>query len=147
MVTRALPGNVTLSFARGGAEDVLSAYLASPAKGRSSFELDRIGFETGSASLTPQSREQLRNVAAILNAYPRAKVTVSGHTDNVSDEATNLARSQARAESVATVLTSDGVAPGRVRAQGYGSQKPISSNMTESGRSQNRRVMLDVAVK
>jgi outer membrane protein OmpA-like peptidoglycan-associated protein len=48
---------------------------------------------------------------------------------------------------VARELIDAGVAPGRVRAQGFGSQKPIASNMTESGRSQNRRVMLDVAVK
>jgi len=145
MVTRALPGNVTLSFARGSVEDSLSTYLASPAKGKSSFELDR--FDTASTSLTPQAREQLHNVAAILNAYPRARVTVAGHTDNVSDEATNLALSLSQAESVARELIGAGVAPGRVRAQGFGSQKPISSNMTESGRSQNRRVMLDVAVK
>jgi outer membrane protein OmpA-like peptidoglycan-associated protein len=145
MVTRALPGNVTLSFARGGIEDALSTYLASPAKGTSSFEVDR--FDTESTSLTPQAREQLRNVAAILNAYPRARVTVAAHTDNASDEATNLATSLAQAESVARELIDAGVAPGRVRAQGFGSQKPIASNMTESGRSQNRRVMLDVAVK
>jgi outer membrane protein OmpA-like peptidoglycan-associated protein len=86
-------------------------------------------------------------VAAILNAYPRARVTVAAHTDNASDEATNLATSLAQAESVARELIDAGVAPGRVRAQGFGSQKPIASNMTESGRSQNRRVMLDVAVK
>jgi outer membrane protein OmpA-like peptidoglycan-associated protein len=147
VVTRALPGNVTLSVARGGLEDVLSAYLASPARGKSSFELDRIGFEIGSAALTPESREQLRSVAVILNAYPKARVTVAGHTDNVGEEATNLALSQARAESVARVLIEDGVSPGRVRAQGFGSQKPIASNVTESGRSQNRRVMLDVAVR
>jgi outer membrane protein OmpA-like peptidoglycan-associated protein len=144
MMTRALPGNVTLSFARGGVEDGLSTYLASPARGRSSFELDRIGFEIGSAALTPQSREQLRNVSVILNAYPKARVTVAGHTDSLGEEATNLALSQAQAESVARVLIEDGVSPGRVRAQGFGSQKPIASNVTESGRSQNRRVMLDV---
>jgi outer membrane protein OmpA-like peptidoglycan-associated protein len=138
---------MTLRFSRGGIEDALSAYLASPARGKSSFELDRIGFEIGSAALTPPSREQLRNVALILNAYPAASVTVAGHTDNVGDEATNLALSQARAESVATVLIEDGVSPGRVRAQGFGSQKPVTSNVTEAGRSQNRRVMLDVVIK
>jgi OOP family OmpA-OmpF porin len=147
MVTRALPGNVRLEFAPGGIEDVLSVYLASPARGVSSFEFDRIGFETGSATLTPQSREQLRNVAAILNAYPKVRVTVAGHTDNIGDEVGNRALSRARAESVVEVLADAGVAPGRMRADGFGSQKPIASNMTESGRSQNRRVMLDVVIK
>jgi OmpA-OmpF porin, OOP family len=147
LVTRALPGNVTLKFAPGGIEDVLSVYLASPARGVSSFEFDRIGFETGSATLTPQSLEQLRNVAAILNAYPKASVTVAGHTDNIGDEVGNRVFSRARAESVVEVLADAGVAPGRMRADGFGSQKPIASNMTESGRSQNRRVMLDVVIK
>jgi outer membrane protein OmpA-like peptidoglycan-associated protein len=48
---------------------------------------------------------------------------------------------------VVEVLADAGVAPGRMRADGFGSQKPIASNMTESGRSQNRRVMLDVVIK
>jgi OOP family OmpA-OmpF porin len=147
MVTRALPGNVTLKFAPGGIEDVLSVYLASPARGVSSFEFDRIGFETGSATLTPQSREQLQNVAAILKAYPKVSVTVAGHTDNIGDEVGNRALARARAESVVEVLADAGVAPGRMRADGFGSQKPIASNMTEYGRSQNRRVMLDVVIK
>jgi outer membrane protein OmpA-like peptidoglycan-associated protein len=86
-------------------------------------------------------------VAAILNAYPKASVTVAGHTDNIGEEVANRARSRARAESVVTVLADAGVAEGRMRADGFGSQKPIASNMTESGRSQNRRVMLDVVIK
>jgi outer membrane protein OmpA-like peptidoglycan-associated protein len=147
MVTRELPGNVTLKFAPGGIEDVLSVYLASPVRGRSSFEFDRVGFETESATLTPQSLEQLRNVAAILIAYPKANVTVAGHTDNRGDEVANRAFGRSRAESVVAVLTEAGVPPGRMRAEGFGSQKPIASNMTEAGRSQNRRVMLDVMVK
>jgi outer membrane protein OmpA-like peptidoglycan-associated protein len=146
-IVRELPDHVTVRFPRGGIEDVLSSYLASPVKGTSAFEFDRIGFEMGSASLTPQSREQLRTVALILNAYPAASVTIAGYTDNVGDEAANLALSQARAESVARELTYAGVTPARVGAQGFGSKKPIASNLTEAGRSQNRRVMLDVFVK
>jgi OOP family OmpA-OmpF porin len=86
-------------------------------------------------------------VAAILIAYPKANVTVAGHTDNRADEVANRALGRARAESVVAVLTEARVPPGRMRAEGLGSQKPIASNMTEAGRSQNRRVMLDVVVK
>ena len=147
VVTRTLPGNVNLKFERGGIEDALSSYLASPIKGSAAFEFNRIGFETGSATLTPLSGEQLQNVAAILNAYPKAAVKVEGFTDNIGEESGNLALSRARAESVAGALVSEGVAPGRVRSEGFGSQKPIASNATEFGRTQNRRVMLEVIAR
>ena len=144
MVTQTLPGDTSVTFARGSTEDGLLAYLSSGVKGAAAFEFDRIGFESGSASLTPQSREQLRNVAAILVAYPSATTAVEGYTDNVGDEGRNVALSRARAVSVAHELMDAGVASGRVRAEGYGSQKPIASNATAAGRAQNRRVMLDV---
>jgi OmpA-OmpF porin, OOP family len=146
-ITRTLPDNVSVQFAPGGIEDALSSYLASPLKGPAAFEFDHIVFVTGSATLSQPSREQLQNVAAILNAYPKAGVTVEGYTDNAGDEATNLALSRARAESVASALTEEGVTHGRVRAEGFGSQKPIASNATEFGRSQNRRIMLDVVAR
>jgi outer membrane protein OmpA-like peptidoglycan-associated protein len=147
MITRTLPGNVSVQFSPGGIEDALSSYLASPIKGSAAFEFNRIAFETGSATLTQPSREQLGNVAAILKAYPKASATVEGYTDNSGDEGNNLALSRAQAESVASALTDDGVTPGRVRAEGFGSRKPIASNATEFGRSQNRRVMLDVVAR
>jgi outer membrane protein OmpA-like peptidoglycan-associated protein len=145
--TRALPGNANLRFPAGSIEDDLSTYLASAASGSTKFEFDRIGFDTGSASLTPESREQLHNIAAILNAYPKATVAVAGHTDNVGREGANLALSRARAESVVSALTEAGVAPDRVRTEGLGSRKPIADNSTEAGRAKNRRAALDVAVQ
>jgi outer membrane protein OmpA-like peptidoglycan-associated protein len=147
MISRTLPDKVNLRFAAGGMEDALSSYLASPIKGSAAFEFNKIGFDEGSAALTPRSREQLRNVAAILNAYPKTSATVEGYTDNVGDETRNLTLSQARANSVANALTVDGVASGRVHAVGFGSQKPIASNATEFGREQNRRIMLDVMAR
>ena len=147
MISRTLPGNVNLKFAAGSMEDALSSYLGSPIKGSAAFEFNQIGFDAGSAALTPPSSEQLRNVAAILNAYPKASATIEGYTDNVGDETENLTLSQARADSVANALTVDGVASGRVHAVGFGSQKPIASNATEFGREQNRRVMLDVIAR
>jgi outer membrane protein OmpA-like peptidoglycan-associated protein len=145
-VMRTLPGNVNLRFPSGSIEDRLSAYLASAVKGSTGFTFDRIEFDTGSASLAPESREQLRKVAAILKAYPNADVTVVGHTDNVGNETANLALSRARAECVAKELTEAGVAQERVHTEGFGSQKPIADNATDAGRAQNRRAMLDVVV-
>jgi len=146
-ITRSLPGNVNITIPSGGAEDRLARYLASGAAGRTSVAVDRIGFDRGSAVLTPESREQLDNLAIILRAYPKAAVTVSGHTDNVGNDAANMALSKARAEAVASRFTGAGIATERVHAEGFGSSQPVASNATEEGRTQNRRVVLDVTVR
>jgi OmpA-OmpF porin, OOP family len=142
--TRGLPENPNLAFPAGGTEDRLASYLASPGTGSITVNLNRVGFESGSARLTPESREQVGNIAAILRAYPKATVAIAGHTDNVGSEAANLALSRARAETVASGLRNAGVAADRVRVEAYGSDKPVADNSTEHGRAQNRRVTLDV---
>ena len=111
------------------------------------MDFDRISFETGSAKLTTESSEQLHNIATILRAYPNATVTVSGHTDSVGNEQANRNLSTARAKAVANSLTSDGVESNRVKAEGYGSLKPLADNSTEAGRARNRRVTLEVAAR
>jgi outer membrane protein OmpA-like peptidoglycan-associated protein len=143
MFTRTLPGNVNLTIPVGSAEDRISTYLAS-GLGQASVTIDRIAFDTGSATLTPDSREQLDNLATILRAYPKATVTVSGHTDNAGSEASNVTLSRARAVAVADRLTAAGVTVDRVRTEGLGSSKPVADNSTAAGRAQNRRVTLDI---
>ena len=106
------------------------------------YELDRITFETDSATLRPQSREQLANIAAILKAYPSVRVKIGGYTDNSGDAATNLRLSQARAETVLNELRTMGVAASRLEAEGYGQAHPVADNATAEGRATNRRVAL-----
>ena len=52
--------------------------------------------------------------------------------------------SQARAQSVASYLSSQGISTTRINAQGHGAQNPIASNATASGREQNRRVEISI---
>jgi len=111
------------------------------------FEFDRLTFETNSASLKPESSEQLRNVAAILKCFPAVKVKIGGYTDNTGDAAANLKLSQARAESVDRELVGMGVASDRLTAEGYGADHPVADNSTEEGRAKNRRIALRVAAK
>ena len=146
-MTKTLPGNVSLRVPRGGMEDRLVDYLgtSSPEGAGRDFNFDRLGFETGSASLTAASREQIRNIAAILRAYPNTQVTVGGYTDNVGAEPANVDLSRMRADSVMNALRQSGVATDRMQARGYGSQNPVASNDTEEGRDRNRRVTLTVS--
>ena len=104
--------------------------------------LEGVNFATGKAELTPESQAILDGVAESLVAHEEIKVQVGGHTDNTGSAAVNKRLSAARAEAVRQYLISKGVAADRLTARGYGPSKPIASNKTVEGRSQNRRVEL-----
>lgn len=142
---RAVPTPPSFRFPAGSFEDRIAKYLASPGTGSMTIDLDRVEFISGSSRLMPRSRAQIERLATIMRAYPNSTIVVAGHTDNRGRDAANLKLSQARAESVAKALTDDGVASGRIRAEGYGSQKPVADNSTARGRAQNRRVTLEVS--
>lgn len=97
-------------------------------------------FAVDSATLTGSLQNDLRAVAASLNNYPNTTVNVIGHTDNTGTSAYNLDLSQRRAQAVASVLISSGVAPNRVVSIGRGEDQPIASNLDPAGRAMNRRV-------
>ena len=102
--------------------------------------LENITFEFGKSELKESSFAELNELAATLKENPTYQITLSGHTDNVGQEEDNLKLSEARAKAVAEYLTSKGIAPTRISYQGYGSRNPITTNETEQGREQNRRV-------
>jgi K(+)-stimulated pyrophosphate-energized sodium pump len=111
------------------------------------FDFDRLTFETGSATLKPESQEQLKNVAAILKAYPNVNVKLGGYTDNTGSADANLKLSNDRAKSVQAELVQLGIANSRLDAEGYGQENAIASNDTEEGRAQNRRISIRVTKK
>ena len=144
LVQRALPGGAQISMPRGSLEDSLLLLIEGtrPLDDTAWIDFDRLLFDTGSATLQPRSREQLRNVAAILVAYPSLKAKIGGYTDDVGDDAANLALSQARSASVRSELIALGVPGERLQAEGYGEQHPVASNATDEGRARNRRIAL-----
>jgi outer membrane protein OmpA-like peptidoglycan-associated protein len=145
--TRRLATNVELNVPERGVESAVIAYLNDPSKPREPgtwFNFDRLLFETGSATLKPESQEQLKNVAEILKAYPAVKVRIGGYTDNTGDPAANLKLSQDRAANVRNAIVALGVAPDRLSAEGYGQEFPVADNATAEGRQQNRRIALRV---
>ncbi|MFN4144254.1 MAG: sodium-translocating pyrophosphatase [Runella sp.] len=111
------------------------------------FDFDRLLFETGKATLKPESQEQLSNVAAILKAFPNVKIKLGGYTDNTGDANTNLKLSADRAASVKAELEKLGIDALRMDSEGYGDQYPVASNDTEEGRAQNRRISIRVTEK
>jgi outer membrane protein OmpA-like peptidoglycan-associated protein len=145
-----LPDGTELNVPTHGVESRLIGYMqgsANPASEITWFDFDRLLFDTNSATLQPSSYEQLNNVAAILKAYPNAKIRLGGYTDNTGDADTNRKLSQERANSVMAELTKRGIDPSRLSATGYGEENPVADNSTEEGRQKNRRISIRVAEK
>jgi len=105
--------------------------------------LQGVKFATASAELLPESLPILEGASATLKRYPEVVVEVAGYTDSRGADAYNQQLSERRAQAVLKYLKDSGVT-NTLSARGYGEQDPIASNATEDGRSQNRRVVLNV---
>ncbi len=104
-----------------------------------------ITFPTGSADINAGFYETLNSVTLVLKEYDKTTVDVIGHTDNVGGDQFNQDLSERRARSVAEYLASQGVLPARLLVAGRGKTQPIASNDTPEGRSQNRRVEIQIS--
>ena len=102
-------------------------------------------FASGAAQPASQAAAIVDKIAAIL-AGNGNRVIVEGHTDNVPIQTaqfpSNWELSAARAASIVRALQERGIAAERLEASGMADTKPRSSNATEQGRSENRRVSL-----
>jgi outer membrane protein OmpA-like peptidoglycan-associated protein len=104
-----------------------------------------ITFGTDSAAVQPQFNDTLVSVALVLKKFNKTVIDVYGHTDSTGSDAYNQELSQKRAVAVATILASSGVDQRRFYVTGKGETAPIASNANESGRSQNRRVEIQLS--
>jgi outer membrane protein OmpA-like peptidoglycan-associated protein len=149
-VPRTLIDGTVITIPERGVENRLLAFIVDTSRVPDTttwFDFDRLLFNTGSATLRPESKDQLRDVAAILKAHPNAQVKIGGYTDNVGPSSSNITLSQERADNVRAQLVNMGVAPSRLTAEGYGEQHPVADNSTESGRAMNRRISMLVTQK
>ncbi len=101
--------------------------------------IEGINFKTGSASILPGSFTILDRAVQVLQDYGSLKLEIQGHTDNRGRASYNLELSQRRADAVRTYFVTRGIKPERVTAVGFGMERPIADNQSESGRSRNRR--------
>jgi outer membrane protein OmpA-like peptidoglycan-associated protein len=103
-----------------------------------------VTFRTNSADISADFYQVLNSVAVVLNEYKNTSIDVVGHTDSVGADDYNQRLSEQRARSVAEYLAGQGVLPARLLIAGRGKHQPIASNDTPEGRSQNRRVTLEI---
>ncbi|SMO58206.1 OmpA family protein [Solitalea koreensis] len=147
---KTLPNGVELNIPELGVENKLLAFIEDSTKmvdKTTWFSFDRLTFETNSATLKPESEEQLKNIAEILKAYPNVNIKLGGYTDNTGDPKANLKLSQDRANSVKAELEKLGIDAGRLSAEGYGQEYPVADNSTEDGKAKNRRIDIRVTKK
>lgn len=99
-----------------------------------------ITFNTGSTELSPAAQFNLDKLAGSFRQYGDNNIEVTGHTDSVGSNASNIELSQKRAISVGKHLIGQGIDKNRIQVYGAGPSQPIASNSSEEGRAQNRRV-------
>jgi OmpA-OmpF porin, OOP family len=102
-------------------------------------------FDTGSATIRPESTPTLKELARTLQQNGDLRLRIEGHTDSVGSADANLRLSQQRAQAVVDYLTQrEGIAANRLEAAGLGQTQPAADNGTPEGRQTNRRVELVV---
>ena len=99
-----------------------------------------INFDTGKATIKPESEPIIAQIAALMKGHDDLKLGVEGHTDNVGTPASNKTLSEQRAKAVLDAVVKQGIAAARMAAVGWGQEKPIADNRSEDGRAKNRRV-------
>ena len=101
-----------------------------------------INFDFDKADIRPESQPIIDEIVKLLQTNPSLNLTIEGHTDDVGEPDYNRRLSDARANSVVAAITTRGIQAGRLKAVGYGEDKPIADNSTDDGRAKNRRVEL-----
>ncbi len=107
--------------------------------------LEGISFDTGKATLKPDTRVTIGKLAGILLMIPELNIRIEGYTDSTGKADANLKLSSERAKNVFGLLRDQGIPETRMAYEGYGSENPIAPNDTTAGKAKNRRVEIIVA--
>jgi len=154
-VSLKLPDGTEWRVGQNSSECKLFTFLNSPDvkvdtddKSKGWITLDRLYFNTGTARLTSNSDNQLKNIVMILKFFPNSKIKIGGFTDNTGTDEINYQISTERARITAEGLITLGIDADRVAYEGYGSQHPVCpGNDTDMCRALNRRIAIRVTNK
>ncbi|HEY0262344.1 MAG TPA: OmpA family protein, partial [Chitinophagales bacterium] len=107
-------------------------------------DYDKIQFETNSTILSKSSTSYLNYLVNQMKLNQSGNLVLSGHTDNVGDDAANKKLSEDRANAVRDYIVSKGIDKNRITTYGFGADLPKFMNSSEAGRAKNRRVEVDI---
>ncbi len=149
-----LPGGVKINCAANGFENTLVNFIKTGTidtvnKAANWFNLHDVQFVSGkTAYATPKAMAQIKNVAAILKAYPTTVIKLGGNTDISGDAAANIALSQSRANQVMKDIIAAGAGATQIKeAKGYGSEFATAKKDDKPGMAQDRKTTAKVASK
>ncbi|MDO9266934.1 MAG: OmpA family protein [Sulfurimonas sp.] len=99
-----------------------------------------INFKFDSAEIEKESIGRVNKFADFLKCTPDYKAKIIGHTDSIGSEAYNQKLSQKRADAVRNMIIKDGVPSDKITISAKGETEPITTNKTNEGRAENRRI-------
>jgi outer membrane protein OmpA-like peptidoglycan-associated protein len=106
--------------------------------------LKAIYYRKGNTRLTQNEKQRLELLVHYADAFlPTSKLIIKSHTDSKGSRANNLKISQKRGDEIKRYLVSKGMDENKVQVKAYGESKPVKSNRFPTGRSQNRRAIID----
>ena len=103
-----------------------------------------ITFASSSSDVSSSFYPTLNSLVKVFKEFDKNGIDIVGHTDSSGSLELNMRLSQERATSVASYLTGQGVSGARISSRGVGPSQPIASNDTAAGKSQNRRVEINL---
>ncbi len=133
-----------LKISKSGDMTATRNITLTPVKSGRRLPLNQVRFAQSSSRLEAVSEQELMKLVDLMNEYPGMEILLEGHTDNQGDFNKNLALSEERVKNVRLFLESKGIGPERIRIKAWGSSRPVTHNLTEESRRQNRRVELTV---
>jgi len=102
-------------------------------------------FPSGGSEIESSNFGLLNKILSSIKQFPNARLEIDGHTDSVGSGDLNLRLSEKRAAKVASFISNVGHVPAeRISHKGYGDTKPVASNKTKEGRTENRRIEVNI---
>lgn len=144
VITPVIPPNIITPKGTDEEEVTISGVKRSEMTSGKTIRLENLQFETDEARITSSSLPALRGLYEFMAANTDINIEVGGHTSGLAAKEYALSLSTARAKSIVEYLTIKGIAPERVQHKGYGKEKPIDTNDTPEGRSNNQRVEVKI---
>lgn len=101
-----------------------------------------INFDVDKATLHPEGKTAVSEIAKALNRDTSLNISIEGHTDDSGTAADNQQLSENRAHTVLNELVNLGIDKSRLPAVRHGQEQPLTLNDSEESRAKNRRVEL-----
>ncbi|MBD3345147.1 MAG: OmpA family protein [Chitinivibrionales bacterium] len=101
-------------------------------------------FDKGSADLDQEAKDNLEEMAEVMQKYEDTNILIVGHTDSTGTKEDQKEISEQRAEAVSDYLKLQGISGVRISTVGMGAADPVATNATPEGRQKNRRVEIAI---